>query len=238
MTTYWEKLSISRMDEFNKFLQNTNMTQTEAAKLLDISKGQLSHLLKHERTLNDFMFNRIGAVMKGKKPQTTGGIYGIYLKDKLIYIGRTNNFETRFKTHISCIKHTPIRDESPFHLSGIDVNLLSYKILVDCSKKFLYLHELTRLEELLTRIILPEWNTDISTLSAKHIPVEEKIDELIHLHPIHLSLLNKEINDYELPITETGELLLLEANKYTQEEINTRAKIIISHGAIRPVIGE
>ena len=236
MTKYWEELSVNKIKTFNQFLNTNNITQTEAAKLLSISKGQLSHILKGERTLNDFIFWRMNYIMDNKKPQVTGGIYGIYYNNILIYIGRTNNFESRFKNHKSLIKSNKI-DDSPFHNSGFDITQLSYQVLFDCEQKFLYPKELSRLEELMIRTVLPEWNTDISTLSSKHCLIDEKIKQLVELHNIHLSLLNKEINEYELPITSSGEEVLLKANEYTEEEIEARARRIISNAAIRPMIG-
>ena len=59
MTNFWQDNYDKRIKEFSTFLFNTNMTQTKAAELLDISRGQLSHLLKYERTLNDFIYNRM-----------------------------------------------------------------------------------------------------------------------------------------------------------------------------------
>lgn len=235
MTNYWKELSNKRINAFNEFLSKNKITQTEASILLGISKGQLSHLLKGDRSLNNFIFNRMGYIIDGKLPQETGGIYGIYYDNQLIYIGRTNNFETRFKTHISNIKNNH-NDTCPFHQSNLDVSHLSYKIIIDCNNKPLYIKELSRIEELIIRAVLPEWNTDIASLSNKHCSNEDKINQLVELHDTHLSLLNKEINEYELPITEIGEQILLAANEYSKDEITKKASIIFSHAAIRPIM--
>lgn len=232
MTNFWQEKYDKRIEEFSNFLSDKNITQTKAAEMLDISRGQLSHLLKYERTLNEFIYDRMKFIMENKVPQKTGGIYGIYYKNNLIYIGQTKNFNNRFYAHKSAIKNCT-QDNQPFHQSNLDVNFLAQKILYSCETKFLYPQEINRLEDLFIRICLPEWNTNIATLSAIKKPQEEKINELINLHSIHLNLLQYELTIYNLPITEEGNNILKMANDYSTEEIAFRAEKIISNNKSR-----
>lgn len=234
MTNFWQDNYNKRIEEFSNFLFNTNMTQTKASELLDISRGQLSHLLKHERTLNDFIYNRMKYIMENKIPQKTGGIYGIYYNDNLIYIGQTKNFKQRLSGHKTAIKNN-VLDNQPFHQSKLNINFLTQKVLYSCETKFLYSPEINRLEELFIRICLPEWNTSISTLSNYKTSQEEKINRLIEAHPTHLKLLQLELLTYELPITEEGHNILKIANNYSLEEITLRAAKIISNNKPRDI---
>lgn len=232
MTNFWQDNYDKRIKEFSTFLFNTNMSQTKAAELLDVSRGQLSHLLKYERTLNDFIYNRMKYIIEKKEPQKVGGIYGIYYKDELVYIGKTKNFKQRFSNHKSAIKNC-IQDGQPFHQSKLDIAFLSQKILYSCEKKFLYPQEINRLEEFFIRVCLPEWNTNILTLSAYKETQDEKIQYLVEIHPTHLKLLQYELDNYKLPISEECNILLKKANNYSLEEIVKRATQIISHNKVR-----
>lgn len=171
-------------------------------------------------------------IISGKRPQKTGGIYGLYYKDEIIYIGQTNNFNHRLSTHKSAIKNF-CNDKQPFHHSRIDQDLLVQKILYSCENKFLYPQELLRLEELLIRTILPEWNTNIRTLSSHKTTQEDKILQLITYHKIHFQLLQHEIIDYNFPITEECNYLLARANQYSLNDIMNKAIILINNNRAR-----
>lgn len=228
MTNFWQERYDEMIENFINFLSQNNMTQITAAELLGVSRGQLSHLLKKERSLNDFIFNRMKYIMAGKNPQRTGGIYGLYYNNEIIYIGQTNNFNHRFSSHKYAIKSFK-NDGQPFHHSQIDKNLLVQKILYSCEDKFLYPQELSRLEEFLIRIILPEWNTNIRTLSSYKTTQESKVLQLITYHKTHLQLLQHEIIDYNFPITEECNYLLTCANKYSLNDIMNKAIRLISN---------
>lgn len=224
-----------KLNSFINFLNDNNISQIEAANLLDISKGQLTHLLKRERRLNPFIAERMGYIIEGKTPYKSGGIYGLYYDDKIIYIGQTKNFKNRISTHKTMLTNNAF-DNQPFHNSNINLEKISSKILFNCEKKFMYLKELLRIEELLIRVILPEWNTNIQTLSTQHCSQEDKIQQLIDLHETHLHLLNTEIQEFSIPVEQEIYTLLGEADNYSAEEIRWRAEIIVSHMKPIPVI--
>lgn len=232
MTKFWQERYDEMIENFINFLSQNNMTQATAAELLDISRGQLSHLLKKERSLNDFIFDRMKYIIAGKEPQRTGGIYGLYYNNEIIYIGQTNNFNHRFSSHKNAIKSFK-NDGQPFHQSQIDKNLLIQKILYSCENKFLYPQELSRLEELLIRTILPEWNTNIRTLSSYKTTQEDKVLQLITYHKTHLQLLQHEIMSYNFPITEECNYLLTLANSYSLNDILNKAIKLISNNKPR-----
>lgn len=228
MTTIREKLNLERIDNFKSYLDKNQITLTHAAELLGISKGQLSHLLKTERSLSYQMYNRMGEIIKGKRPQTNGGIYGLFYENKLIYIGQTINFSNRWYEHKNRIKHK-INDSQPLHsISQLDVNKIIMKILYNCENTFLYSNEISRLEEMLIRVCLPEWNSNIKTLSAYKIPKKEKIKILADFHQKSIENLSKDLEDWKIKLTETGEEQVYKAINYDKEETLLRATIIVS----------
>lgn len=229
MTNFIEEVAEHIINNFKQYIYMNNISQSAAAKLLDISSGQLSHILNKERRLNDLIGTRMIQITKGKRPENRGGIYGLYYKNKLIYIGKTVNFKARWYEHKSNIKNK-IQDGQPLHQANLDINFLEYKILFDNSKIHIFPHEINRIENIFIGIILPEWNTDLSTISHKKVTLNEKVLEIVTFYYARRENTLSEIKENFLNgITAEGNKELIDSLSYSDEEIFNRAVTIIKN---------
>lgn len=229
MTNFIEKVAEHIINDFKYYIDINNISQSTAANLLDISSGQLSHILKKERRLNDLVGQRMIEITKNKRPEHRGGIYGLYYKDKLIYVGKTVNFKNRWYTHKSSIKNN-LQDGQPLHSSNLDVNFLKYKILFDNSKVHIFPHEINRIEAIFIGILLPEWNTDLSTTSHVKLTLNEKVLEMIKYYYTRKENTLLEIKESFLAgITSDGNKELLDSLNYNNKEIFNKIIAIIKN---------
>lgn len=227
MTNFIDEVANHILHDFEIYLQKNNITLTKAAELLSISKGQLSHLLKKERKLNDLIGFRMIQMTEGKRPDSRGGIYGIYFNDEIIYVGKTVNFKNRWAEHKSAIKNNK-NDNQPFHRCELDVNELSFRILFDNSKLKLFPSEIDRIESIFISNILPEWNTHLNEIHGHKLSSKEKVQDLIKYYYIRQQNTLSELNEqYSVGLTEDGNTELIKALNYTPQQVLQRAISIV-----------
>lgn len=227
MTNFLDEVANHILYNFEKYLQKNDITLTKAAELLSISKGQLSHLLKKERKLNNLIGHRMIQMTKGKRPDNRGGIYGIYFNNEIIYIGKTVNFKNRWAAHKSAIKNNK-NDDQPLHQCGLDVNKLSFKILFDNSKLNLFPSEVDRIESIFISNILPEWNTHLNGIHGHNLSNKEKIQALAQYYYIKQQNTLNDLNEqYSIGLTEDGNAELIKTLNYTPQQVLQRAISIV-----------
>ena len=227
MTNFLDEVAEHILYNFEQYLKMNNITLTEAAELLSISKGQLSHLFKKERKLNDLIGHRMIQMTRGKRPNSRGGIYGIYFNDEIIYIGQTVNFKSRWAAHKTAIKNNK-NDDQPLHQCGLDINKISFKILFDSSKLKLFPSELNRIESIFISNILPEWNTHLNEIHGHNLSNKEKIQALTqHYYIKQQNMLNELNEQYSIGITEDGNKELIKTLNYTAQQVLQRAISIV-----------
>lgn len=231
--SFLEEVTQHILTKFKLYLSENNKTQTEAANLLGISKGQLTHILNNERRLNHQIGTRMLDMMKNKMPITTGGIYGIFNNSNTcIYIGKTNNFQRRWNAHKTALRHYHSDDKSPFHYeSGYLPEELSFEILADCTSSKLFPSELNRLEQLFITTIIPEWNTLYGnfTYQMNLYTMQEYKLNVKECWPSWIATFLDEALYYNYPITTKGYELLREALYYSNEDLTYKLNQIFSH---------
>lgn len=229
MTNFLDEVAEHILYNFEQYLKINNITLTEAAELLSISKGQLSHLFKKERKLNDLIGHRMIQMTRGKRPNSRGGIYGIYFNDEIIYIGQTVNFKSRWAAHKTAIKNNK-NDDQPLHQCGLDINKISFKILFDSSKLKLFPSELNRIESIFISNILPEWNTHLNEIHGYNLSNKEKIQTLTqHYYIKQQNMLNELNEQYSIGITDDGNKELIKTLNYTAQQVLQRAISIVKN---------
>lgn len=229
MTNFIEVVAEHIINDFKYYIDINNISQSTAAELLNISNGQLSHILKKERRLNDLVGERMIQIVKGKRPENRGGIYGLYYKNKLIYVGKTVNFKNRWYAHRTGIKNKT-QDNQPIHQADLNINFLEYKILFDNSKVHIFPHEINRIESIFIGILLPEWNTDLNTTSHKKLTLNQKILEMVENYYTRRENTISEMKESFLAgITPDGNAELLNSLTYSNEEIFNRVIAIIKN---------
>lgn len=229
MTNFLDEVAENILDKFSIYIEKNNITLTEAAELLSISKGQLSHLFKRERKLNHIIGRRMLEMIAGKRPDNRGGIYGIYLNNEIIYVGQTVNFNSRWYAHKSAIKNK-IKDQQPFHQSELDINNLSFKILFDKSKIKLFPGEVNSIESTFISNILPKYNTHLNSIHGYKLTNKEKIKKIFSYYFIKQKNTLNEFNEcYIIGLTDDGNNELIKTLKYTEQQVLQRAIDIVKN---------
>lgn len=229
MTNFLDEVANNILTNFSIYLEKNNITLTNASELLSISKGQLSHLLKKERKLNYLIGHRMIEMMKGKRPDNRGGIYGIYFNNEIIYIGQTVNFKNRWAAHKSAIKNNK-NDDQPLHQCGLNIDHLSFKILFDKSKLKLFPGEVDKIESIFISIILPEWNTHLDLIHGYNLTNKEKVQRIFSNYFIKQQNTLNELNEnYIIGLTEDGNKELTKTLNYNEQEILQRAISIVKN---------
>lgn len=95
-----------------------------------------------------------------RKKRLSYGIYGIYIDNELVYIGKTiRNFEERWKEHEACVKDKQIANSNqPYLYEAMRNNKYEFRKLIEFTKEIMYDWDLQCMEFALIETHKPKYN--------------------------------------------------------------------------------